>query len=85
MALGHPLQNIGTYPMGKLALCDLIRLYILKNVGNILFDEYHDGKYAPPPILKRLEELRDLGVKSGRGFYDYQDPRNPRPRNFEDL
>jgi len=73
------------YPMGPLAVCDLIGLDILSNAGNILFDEYHDGKYAPPPILNRLVELGDLGVKSGRGFYDYQDPRNPRPRNFKDL
>ena len=73
------------HPMGPLALCDLIGLDILMNAGNILFEEYHEGKYAPPPLLKRLVELGELGVKAGRGFYDYQDPKNPQPRNFKEF
>jgi 3-hydroxybutyryl-CoA dehydrogenase len=73
------------HPMGPLALCDLIGLDILVKAGNILFDEYRQEKYAPPPILRRLVEVGNLGAKSGRGFYDYQDPRKPIPRNFRDL
>ena len=70
------------YPMGPLALCDLIGLDILVNGAKSLLEEYHDARYAPPPLLKRLVELGDFGIKSGRGFYDYQDPKNPKPRSF---
>lgn len=70
------------HPMGPLALCDLIGLDTLVNAGNILFEEYRESRYAPPPLLKRLVDLGDLGKKSGRGFYDYSDQENPRPRDL---
>lgn len=70
------------HPMGPLALADLIGLDILLSGGNILFEEYREPRYAPPPLLKRLVDLGDLGKKSGRGFYEYSDPREPRPRDL---
>lgn len=70
------------YPMGPLALCDRIGLDVLVAGGNQLFEEYHDAKFAPPPLMKRLVEIGDLGFKTKRGFYDYQDPKNPQPRRF---
>lgn len=73
------------HPMGPLALCDLIGLDILVSAGEVLFEEYRDQKYAAPPLLKRLAELGDLGVKTGRGFYEYRDPGSPVPRDFKAL
>ncbi len=73
------------HPMGPLTLSDLIGLDTLVNAGNILFDEYRETRYAPPPLLKRLVALGDLGVKSGRGFYDYNDSKEAQPRNLVGL
>ena len=70
------------HPMGPLALCDLIGLDILVNAGNAMFEEYHENKYAPPPLLKRLVEIGDYGIKSGCGFYVYENKEQPKPRAF---
>ena len=70
------------HPMGPLALCDYIGLDILVSAGNAMFEEYHDKKYAPPPLLKRLVDLGDYGVKSGRGFYDHRGEGKPQSRDF---
>lgn len=70
------------HPMGPLALCDYIGLDILVSAGNAMFEEYHDKKYAPPPLLKRLVDVGDYGVKSGRGFYDHTVGGKPVDRVF---
>ena len=59
------------HPMGPLELCDFIGLDTMKLVADVLFDEYKEPLYAPPPLLTRLVEAGHLGRKSGRGFYDY--------------
>jgi 3-hydroxybutyryl-CoA dehydrogenase len=59
------------HPMGPLKLADLVGLDTLVDVGKALYDEYKEPQYAPPPLLSRMVEGGLLGLKSGRGFYDY--------------
>lgn len=70
------------HPMGPLKLADLIGLDVLAKGGVVLFQEYKDKRFSPPPILNRLVALGFLGVKSGRGFYDWTDPEQPVPIDF---
>jgi 3-hydroxybutyryl-CoA dehydrogenase len=63
------------HPMGPLTLADFTGLDICHNVAEIMFREFREPRYAPPPLLKRLILLGYLGRKTGRGFYDYS--RNP--------
>jgi 3-hydroxybutyryl-CoA dehydrogenase len=57
--------------MGPLALCDLIGLDTIKAVADVLYDEWNEAHYAPPPLLKRMVAAGLLGRKTGKGFYDY--------------
>jgi 3-hydroxybutyryl-CoA dehydrogenase len=59
------------HPMGPLTLCDLIGLDTTLNVGEVLFAEFRDARYSPPPLLRRMVSAGRLGRKSGAGFYDY--------------
>ena len=59
------------YPMGPLTLADFVGLDTLARIGEIMFDEYRETRYAAPPLLKRMVTAGWLGRKSGRGFYDY--------------
>jgi 3-hydroxybutyryl-CoA dehydrogenase len=65
------------YPMGPLKLCDFIGLDVLLDGAEVLFNEYREVKYAPPTILRRLVSLGHVGMKSGRGFYDWSDRKKP--------
>jgi 3-hydroxybutyryl-CoA dehydrogenase len=67
------------HPMGPLRLADFIGLDTLCSAANIMFEEYREKRYAPPPILRRLVTLGHYGTKTGRGFYDWSDPKNPMP------
>ena len=71
------------HPMGPLKLADFIGLDNLVHGGTVLFNEYKEKRYSPPAILKRLVTLGFLGYKSGRGFYDWTDPKEPVPILFE--
>jgi len=63
---------LGTnHPMGPLALCDFIGLDVVLAVAEVLYEEFKDPFYAPPPLLRRMVEGGLLGRKTGRGFYDY--------------
>ena len=55
--------------MGPLALMDLIGLDTMLSVGEVLFAEFRDARYAPPPLLRRMVAAGRLGRKSGGGFY----------------
>jgi len=57
------------HPMGPLALMDLIGLDTMMHVGDVLFEEFRDARYAPPPLLRRMVAAGRLGKKSGGGFY----------------
>ncbi|MDH3499559.1 MAG: 3-hydroxybutyryl-CoA dehydrogenase [Acidimicrobiia bacterium] len=59
------------HPMGPLELADFIGLDTMKFVADVLFDEFKQPQYAPPPLLVRMVEAGLLGRKTGRGFYDY--------------
>jgi 3-hydroxybutyryl-CoA dehydrogenase len=63
---------LGTnHPMGPLTLLDYVGLDTTYYIANILYEELHEPKYAPPPLLKQMVTAGFLGRKSGRGFYDY--------------
>jgi 3-hydroxybutyryl-CoA dehydrogenase len=59
------------YPMGPLTLLDFVGLDTTYKIAEIMFAEYREQKYAPPPLLKRMVLAGMYGKKSGRGFYDY--------------
>ncbi|HJQ67332.1 MAG TPA: 3-hydroxybutyryl-CoA dehydrogenase [Blastocatellia bacterium] len=70
------------YPMGPLTLGDFVGLDTTYYIANIMFDEFKEKRFAPPPLLKRMVMAGLHGRKSGRGFYDYTDPNNPKPMNL---
>ena len=59
------------HPMGPLTLLDFVGLDTVVRIGEIMFDEYREQRYAPPPLLRRMVAAGWLGRKSGKGFYDY--------------
>jgi 3-hydroxybutyryl-CoA dehydrogenase len=59
------------YPMGPFTLLDLVGLDTTMFVAEVMFEEFRDPGYAPPPLLKRMVMAGRLGRKSGRGFYSY--------------
>ena len=63
---------LGTgHPMGPLTLLDFVGLDTTLKIADIMFDEYRETRYAPPPLLKRMVLAGWYGKKSGKGFYDY--------------
>src|SRR5881275_526036 len=59
------------HPMGPFTLLDFVGLDTVYKISEIMFTEYRESRYAPPPLLKRMVLAGMLGKKSGRGFYDY--------------
>jgi 3-hydroxybutyryl-CoA dehydrogenase len=70
------------HPMGPLALLDFVGLDTTYYIAEIMFQEFRERRFAPPPLLKRMVLAGLNGRKSGRGFYDYSDSKNPRPMNL---
>src|SRR6185436_19181778 len=64
-----------------MTLGDFVGLDTTFYIANIMFDEFKEKRFAPPPLLKRMVMAGLFGRKSGRGFYDYSDPNNPKPMN----
>jgi 3-hydroxybutyryl-CoA dehydrogenase len=66
------------HPMGPLTLLDFVGLDTTYFIANIMFDEFRETRFAPPPLLKRMVQAGLHGRKTGKGFYDYsQDPPSP--------
>ena len=59
------------YPMGPFVLLDFVGLDTTYKIAEIMFQEYREQRYAPPPLLKRMVLAGYYGKKSGKGFYDY--------------
>ncbi|HZH32871.1 MAG TPA: 3-hydroxyacyl-CoA dehydrogenase family protein [Pyrinomonadaceae bacterium] len=70
------------YPMGPLTLGDFVGLDTTYYIAEIMFNEFREKRFASPPLLKRMVLAGLYGRKSGRGFYDYADPKNPVPMNL---
>ncbi len=59
------------HPMGPLQLADFIGLDVCLNILRVLQDGFGNPKYSPCPLLVNMVTAGHLGVKSGKGFYDY--------------
>jgi 3-hydroxybutyryl-CoA dehydrogenase len=70
------------YPMGPFTLLDFVGLDTTYYITHVMYDEFKERRFASPPLLKRLVMAGWYGRKSGKGFYDYADPANPRPGKF---
>jgi 3-hydroxybutyryl-CoA dehydrogenase len=66
------------HPVGPLMLCDLIGLDIVYSMSKLLYRDFGDDRFRPPALLRRLVQDRQLGKKTGAGFYDHaQRPAQP--------
>jgi 3-hydroxybutyryl-CoA dehydrogenase len=71
------------YPMGPFTLGDFVGLDTTYYIAEIMFNEFREKRFAPPPLLKRMVLAGLYGRKTGRGFYDYtKDAKNPTPMNL---
>jgi 3-hydroxybutyryl-CoA dehydrogenase len=70
------------HPMGPFTLLDFVGLDTTLYISQIMFDEFKEKRFAAPPLLKRMVLAGWYGKKSGRGFYDYADPANPKPMSL---
>jgi 3-hydroxybutyryl-CoA dehydrogenase len=66
------------YPMGPFTLLDFVGLDTTYYITHVMYDEFKERRFASPPLLKRLVMAGWYGRKSGKGFYDYGDPNNPK-------
>ena len=69
------------HPMGPFTLLDLVGIDTTYYIANIMFDEFREKRFAPPPLMKRMVLAGFHGRKSGRGFYDYSSE-PARPNDF---
>jgi 3-hydroxybutyryl-CoA dehydrogenase len=66
------------YPMGPFTLLDFVGLDTTYYITHVMYDEFRERRFASPPLLKRLVMAGWYGRKTGKGFYDYSDPSNPK-------
>jgi 3-hydroxybutyryl-CoA dehydrogenase len=59
------------YPMGPFTLLDFVGLDTTYYISEVMFEEYHEKRFASPPLLRKMVLAGQFGRKSGRGFYDY--------------
>jgi len=70
------------YPMGPFTLLDFVGLDTTYYITHVMFDEFKEQRFASPPLLKRMVMAGWYGRKTGKGFYDYSDPANPKPQKL---
>ena len=70
------------HPMGPLTLLDFVGIETTYYIAEILFNEYREKRFAAPPLMKRMVLAGMYGRKTGKGFYDYSDPKNPKPNEL---
>ncbi|MFC9355093.1 3-hydroxyacyl-CoA dehydrogenase family protein [Rhodococcus sp. NPDC057014] len=68
------LGSLG-HPMGPFRLLDIVGMDIHQQVATRLYEQLRDPKFFPPPMVERMVAAGDLGRKTGRGFYEYDDTR----------
>jgi 3-hydroxybutyryl-CoA dehydrogenase len=66
------------YPMGPFTLLDFVGLDTTYYITQVMYDEFKERRFASPPLLKRLVMAGWYGRKTGKGFYDYTDPNQPK-------
>ena len=71
---GAVVGSLG-HPMGPFRLLDIVGLDIHKQVATQLYEQLRDPRFFPPPMVERMVASGDLGRKTGRGFYAYDDTR----------
>ena len=59
------------YPMGPFTLLDFVGLDTTYYISEVMFEEYHEKRFASPPLLRKMVLAGQFGKKSGRGFYQY--------------
>src|SRR5205807_1674331 len=67
------------YPMGPFTLLDFVGLDTTYYITHVMYDEFKERRFASPPLLKRLVLAGWHGKKTGKGFYDWSDAKNPVP------
>ncbi len=66
------------YPMGPFTLLDFVGLDTTYYITHVMFDEFKDARFASPALLRRMVLAGWYGQKTGKGFYDWSDPKNPK-------
>jgi len=59
------------YPMGPFVLSDFVGNDTLYRIAEIMYEEFREPRFAPPPLLRRMNSMGYHGRKAGKGFYDY--------------
>jgi len=80
--IDHAMKLGCGYPMGPFTLLDFVGLDTTYYITHVMYDEFKERRFASPPLLKRLVMAGWYGRKSGKGFYDYADPVNPKAQKL---
>ena len=76
-------MKFGTgHPMWPLTLLDFVGLDTTYYITHVMFDDFKEHRFASPRLLKRMVMAGWYGRKTGKGFYDYSDPSNPKPNRL---
>ena len=80
--IDHAMKLGCGHPMGPFTLLDFVGLDTTYYITHVMYEEFKERRFAAPPLLKRLVLAGWYGQKTGKGFYDYADPKNPVPGKF---